>query len=87
MTFRWHVSVVVCYSVFICTFNLLTINAKKLTFRMAGVFHKLSSFFYQSSILAPKMTNNLFERFKYDKSNSLHDVYMFIWVESFILPR
>ena len=65
VTFRWHVSVVVCYSVFICTFNLLTINAKKLTFRMAGVFHKLSSFFYQSSILAPKMTKDLFGRFKY----------------------
>ena len=29
VTFCWHVSVVVCYSDFICTFNLLTIKCKK----------------------------------------------------------
>ena len=29
VTFRWHVSVVACYSDFICTFNLLTIKGKK----------------------------------------------------------
>ena len=57
---------------------------------MSGVFHKLSCFFfYQSSILAPKIINDLFNfgRFKYDKSNSLPDVYMFFWVESFVFAK